>query len=55
MTVHTVVAREDWLAARKTLLAEERALTHARDELARKRRALPWVKTETVSGTEPKR
>jgi len=36
----------DWLAARRELLAEEKALQIARDELARKRRALPWRKVE---------
>jgi len=41
-----VVSREAWLEARKDLLAEERALTHARDAVARKRRALPWVKID---------
>ncbi len=41
-----VVSREEWLAARKALLAEEKALTKARDELALKRRQLPWVKVE---------
>jgi predicted dithiol-disulfide oxidoreductase (DUF899 family) len=46
MTPQAVVSRQDWLVARKALLAEERALTHARDEIAKKRRALPWVKIE---------
>ncbi|ONG54948.1 thioredoxin [Pseudoroseomonas deserti] len=38
-----VVSREDWLAARKALLAEEKAMTRARDRLNEARRALPWV------------
>jgi predicted dithiol-disulfide oxidoreductase (DUF899 family) len=41
-----VVSNEEWLQARKALLAEERAFTHRRDELSRKRRELPWVKVE---------
>ena len=41
-----VVSRDEWLAARKALLVEEKALTRARDELALKRRQLPWVKVE---------
>jgi predicted dithiol-disulfide oxidoreductase (DUF899 family) len=45
---HRVVSREDWLAARKALLAKERELTHARDRLSAARRALPWVKVEKV-------
>src|SRR2546430_16057851 len=43
MTEHKVGTREDWLAARTALLAEEKELTHRSDELARKRQALPWV------------
>jgi predicted dithiol-disulfide oxidoreductase (DUF899 family) len=41
-----VVSREEWLAARKTLLAKERAMTHALDELRDERRRLPWVRIE---------
>jgi predicted dithiol-disulfide oxidoreductase (DUF899 family) len=43
---HKVVSSEEWLAARKAFLEEERAFTHRRDELSRKRRELPWVKVE---------
>jgi predicted dithiol-disulfide oxidoreductase (DUF899 family) len=43
---HKVVSSDAWLEARKALLAEERAFTHRRDELSRKRRELPWVKVE---------
>ncbi|MGW4716803.1 DUF899 domain-containing protein [Nocardia sp. NPDC004260] len=39
----TVASREEWLAARISLLAEEKAITHRMDELAAKRRALPMV------------
>jgi predicted dithiol-disulfide oxidoreductase (DUF899 family) len=45
---HRVVSREDWLTARKALLAKERELTHARDRLSAERRALPWVKVDKV-------
>jgi len=45
-TVHTVVSNEEWLQARKALLAQEKALTRQRDELSRRRRELPWVKVE---------
>jgi len=41
-------SREEWLAARKDLLEEEKALTRAREAVAEKRRALPWVKVETA-------
>lgn len=41
-----IATRHEWLAARKALLAEEKKLTRANEELARQRRALPWVKVE---------
>jgi predicted dithiol-disulfide oxidoreductase (DUF899 family) len=47
MTMHQTASRKDWTAARVALLAKEKALTRARDELAAARRALPWEKVET--------
>jgi predicted dithiol-disulfide oxidoreductase (DUF899 family) len=44
MTKHAVVSQEQWIEARRALLAEEKAFTHERDRLSAKRRALPWVK-----------
>jgi predicted dithiol-disulfide oxidoreductase (DUF899 family) len=41
-----VVSREEWLGARKALLEKEKDFTRRRDELARLRRELPWVKVE---------
>jgi predicted dithiol-disulfide oxidoreductase (DUF899 family) len=38
-----VGTRVEWLAARTALLAEEKELTRRSDELARRRRELPWV------------
>ena len=46
MEQHRIVSREEWLAAHQAHLTEEKALTHARDVLAAKRRALPWVKVD---------
>ena len=43
---HPVVAKNSWLTARKTLLAHEKELTHLRDQIARERRALPWVRVD---------
>ena len=43
---HKVVSRDEWIAARKAHLANEKALTKARDRLSAERRALPWVKVE---------
>ena len=46
MTDHDVGTREEWLAARKALLAREKEHTRRGDELARERRELPWVPVE---------
>src|SRR5581483_7483355 len=43
---HQVVSREDWLAARRALLAREKAFTRMRDALTAERQALPWVKVD---------
>ena len=43
---HTIVSEDEWLAARKALLAKEKEFTKARDALSAARRALPWVKVE---------
>ena len=41
-----VVSREEWLEARKKLLAKEKQLTHDHDAIAAERRQLPWLKVE---------
>jgi predicted dithiol-disulfide oxidoreductase (DUF899 family) len=41
-----IVSRDEWLAARKKLLAKEKRHTRERDALAVERRQLPWVKVE---------
>jgi predicted dithiol-disulfide oxidoreductase (DUF899 family) len=46
MQTHEIVSREDWLAARRTLLADEKAWTRERERLAAKRRALPWGRVD---------
>lgn len=43
---HTIVSEEKWVTERKRLLAREKELTHLRDQVARERRALPWVRIE---------
>jgi predicted dithiol-disulfide oxidoreductase (DUF899 family) len=40
---HATAARAEWLAARMALLAKEKELTRRGDELAARRRELPWV------------
>jgi predicted dithiol-disulfide oxidoreductase (DUF899 family) len=58
MTDHKVGTQEEWQAERDELLKEEKEITHRGDELAEKRRALPWVPVEkdyefeTVDGTK---
>jgi predicted dithiol-disulfide oxidoreductase (DUF899 family) len=47
---HAVVSREAWLEARLALLAEEKALTRARDALNARRLALPWVRVTKEYG-----
>lgn len=39
---HKIVSREEWLVARRTLLAEEKEFTCLRDRLSERRRELPW-------------
>ena len=46
MNKHEIVSEAQWIEARRALLAEEKAWTRERDRLAKKRRALPWVKVE---------
>lgn len=43
---HKIVSPEEWLAARKALLAKEKEFTRLRDDLSRERRDLPWEKVE---------
>jgi len=46
MNLPQVVSREEWLAARKELLAKEKEETKARDALRSERRELPMVEIE---------
>jgi len=43
---HPIVSQEEWLAARKALLAKEKDELRIRDEVNAARMALPWVKVE---------
>jgi predicted dithiol-disulfide oxidoreductase (DUF899 family) len=43
---HQIVSRDEWLAARKSLLTKEKEFTRARDRLSQERRELPWVKVD---------
>jgi len=46
MTEHRIGTLQEWQAERDELLKEEKELTRRGDELARKRRELPWVHVE---------
>jgi predicted dithiol-disulfide oxidoreductase (DUF899 family) len=46
MSLPQIVSREEWLSARKELLAKEKAATRARDALNAERRRLPMVEVE---------
>ena len=46
MTAYTTGTREQWLAARLELLEAEKQHSRRGDELARRRRELPWVPVE---------
>jgi predicted dithiol-disulfide oxidoreductase (DUF899 family) len=46
MTEHRTGTREEWDAERDQLLKREKELTHLNQELAEKRRELPWVPIE---------
>lgn len=43
---HRVASRDEWLVARRALLAREKELTRLRDDVSRARLQLPWVKLE---------
>ncbi len=46
MSLPKIVSKEEWLTARKALLAKEKAFSKQRDELSAARRDLPMVKLE---------
>jgi predicted dithiol-disulfide oxidoreductase (DUF899 family) len=46
MTQHRIGTQEEWQAERDELLQQEKELTRRGDELAQKRRDLPWVRVE---------
>src|SRR5690348_12582299 len=46
MTDHRIVSPDEWLEARKKLLAREKEFTRLQDELSQARRDLPWERVE---------
>ena len=54
---HKVVSHDEWVAARKQHLADEKAFTKERDRLSQARRDLPWELVEkdyTFEGSKGK-
>jgi predicted dithiol-disulfide oxidoreductase (DUF899 family) len=47
-TNRRIVSPEEWLAARKALLAKEKEFNRLRDELSARRRELPWERVTTA-------
>jgi predicted dithiol-disulfide oxidoreductase (DUF899 family) len=43
---HAVVSHDDWIEARKSLLAKEKEFTRVRDQMTAQRRSLPWEVVE---------
>lgn len=46
MTGHLIGTRQEWLTARRELLAAEKDLTRRSDDVARWRQELPWVRID---------
>ncbi len=46
MQNHKVVSHDEWLAARRQLLAREKEFTRLRDQLSKERRELPWERVD---------
>ena len=46
MQPHRIVSQQEWIEARKALMAREKEFTRARDRLNEERRALPWVRVD---------
>jgi hypothetical protein len=53
MALPEVVTHEQWLEARKRLLAAEKEETRRRDALSAERRRLPMVRIEKEAGRSP--
>ncbi len=47
MNAHKIVSPDEWLTARRALLAKEKELTRLRDQVSAERRDLPWVRIDT--------
>jgi predicted dithiol-disulfide oxidoreductase (DUF899 family) len=52
MANHQVVSHEDWIEARRQLLAKEKEFTQLRDQLSQQRRDLPWKRVDKPDAFE---
>ena len=52
MRADRIASREEWLRARKVLLAREKEATRLRDSINAERLALPWVEVEKAYASE---
>ena len=52
---HMTVTRDDWLEARRDLLAAEKDLTRRSDQVAQLRRQLPWVRVDKNTSSRARR
>jgi predicted dithiol-disulfide oxidoreductase (DUF899 family) len=46
MTDQVIVSQDQWVAARRRLLAKEKEFQRLRDQLSKERRELPWERVE---------
>ena len=46
MSARRVVSHDDWIAARRELLEQEKKFTRLRDQMSRRIRELPWGRVE---------
>ena len=46
MEKHRVVSHDEWIKARKDILAKEKEFTHLRDQLSQQRREMPWERVD---------
>ena len=55
MQATRIVSQNEWLDARRALLAKEKAFMRAGDALAEERRAVPWMRVEKAYAFDTER
>jgi predicted dithiol-disulfide oxidoreductase (DUF899 family) len=46
MALNKIVSKDEWDAARRSLLSKEKEFTRLRDELSAEQRGLPWTRVD---------